>query len=104
MTTSRNETISVTKVTSCLLKTPSLSVTTMRRAQARPVVTLLWLAASLQLVSASSPRDPALYPACVNDEDCAAVTSARGTPHRCFQYMCYPWTTEAGPLRPCRRR
>ena len=90
-------TFSVTKVTS------SVSVR-MRRAQARPVVTLLWLAASIIMVSASSPRDPALYPACVNDEDCAAVTSARGTPHRCFQYMCYPWTTEAGPLRPCRRR
>ena len=90
-------TFSVTKVT------PSVSVR-MRRAQARPVVTLLWLAASIIMISASSPRDPALYPACVNDEDCAAVTSARGTPHRCFQYMCYPWTTEAGPLRPCRRR
>ena len=49
------------------------------------------------------PRNITAHPACVNDGDCAVLSSGRGEDYRCFQYMCYPWRTTDTAFRHCRR-
>ena len=50
-------------------------------------------------------RDPAMFPACVTDEDCH---STGNEDFKCFQYMCYPWARtdwkKPPPFRSCKKR
>ena len=48
-------------------------------------------------------RDLSKFPACMNDEDCTKVPKEGGE-YKCFQYMCYPWSTTPKPFRSCRRK
>ena len=44
------------------------------------------------------------FPVCVTDDDCEGISRERDSDHRCFQYMCYPWRSQVGRFRSCKRR